>query len=387
MHTEIAIVAGPDPGHAIPAITLARLLAEANYKVSVYTGKEWAHLADDSLWDYVLLPGLAPRPGDDDLDSGEKLHQRAGHMARLLAPLLQERDTRLVIGDVITAGGGLAADLLGIPWIELHPHPLYYRSRYMAPVGSGIPPSQTIPEKIRDAIFRTLSDRALNKGLRQRAQVRQELQLPTHDKGPVAKLVATFTELEYSLPDWPEDAYIIGPLVDEPSTKEFPIPPGEGPLIVVSPSTAFTAVPELLPEVTRAFSPENFGEPVRLAICAFHPENVHVPFGTVDFGRQDILLQHADLAISGGGHGFLAKTLLAGVPSILVPGGGDQWEVANRAYRYGSSEIVRNVNATEITRIAQRMLHQPSYRHKAQALGSLHKTYDPIDIVSGILCN
>ena len=31
----------------------------------------------------------------------------------------------LVVSDVITACGGMAAELLGIPWIELNPHPLY----------------------------------------------------------------------------------------------------------------------------------------------------------------------------------------------------------------------------------------------------------------------
>ena len=31
--------------------------------------------------------------------------------------------------------------------------------------------------------------------------------------------------------------------------------------------------------------------------------------------------------ICGGGHGIVSKTLLAGVPLVVVPGGGDQWEI------------------------------------------------------------
>ena len=44
------------------------------------------------------------------------------------------------------------------------------------------------------------------------------------------------------------------------------------------------------------------------------------PWAVVGLGRQDELLAHADLVICGGGHGMVAKTLLAGVPAIVKPG-------------------------------------------------------------------
>lgn len=47
------------------------------------------------------------------------------------------------------------------------------------------------------------------------------------------------------------------------------------------------------------------------------------PWAAVGLGRQDELLARADLVICGG-HGMLSKTLLAGVPMVVVPGGGDQ---------------------------------------------------------------
>jgi hypothetical protein len=50
---------------------------------------------------------------------------------------------------------------------------------------------------------------------------------------------------------------------------------------------------------------------------------------------------HADLVICGGGHGLVSKALLAGVPMVVVPGGGDQWEIANRLVRQGSAQLVR----------------------------------------------
>ncbi|BCP38194.1 hypothetical protein MINTMi198_35640 [Mycobacterium intracellulare M.i.198] len=49
------------------------------------------------------------------------------------------------------------------------------------------------------------------------------------------------------------------------------------------------------------------------------------PWAVAGLGSQAELLTHADVVICGGGHGMVAKTLLAGVPLVAVPGGGDQW--------------------------------------------------------------
>ena len=71
------------------------------------------------------------------------------------------------------------------------------------------------------------------------------------------------------------------------------------------------------------------------------PDLTLPPWAVAGLGRQDELLAHADLMICGGGHGMVAKTLLAGVPLVVVPGGGDQWEIANRVVRQGSGRLVR----------------------------------------------
>ncbi len=44
------------------------------------------------------------------------------------------------------------------------------------------------------------------------------------------------------------------------------------------------------------------------------------PWAVVGLGRQDELLAAADLVICGGGHGMVSKTLMAGVPMVVVPG-------------------------------------------------------------------
>ena len=105
------------------------------------------------------------------------------------------------------------------------------------------------------------------------------------------------------------------------------------------------------------------------------------PWATVGLGRQDELLTHADLVICGGGHGMLSKTLLAGVPMVVVPGGGDQWELANRVVRQGSARLIRPLTPEALVAAVNEVLAGPSYRDAARRAGrSLDEVTDPVRV-------
>ena len=97
--------------------------------------------------------------------------------------------------------------------------------------------------------------------------------------------------------------------------------------------------------------------------------------------RQDDLLSHADLVICGGGHGMLSKTLLAGVPLVVVPGGGDQWELANRVVRQGSARLIRPLTADTLVAGVVEVLSSPRYREAARRAGeSIAEVADPVRV-------
>jgi UDP:flavonoid glycosyltransferase YjiC (YdhE family) len=105
------------------------------------------------------------------------------------------------------------------------------------------------------------------------------------------------------------------------------------------------------------------------------------PWAVVGLGRQDELLTHADLVICGGGHGMVAKTLLAGVPMVVIPGGGDQWEIANRVVRQGSARLIRPLTADALTAAVGDVLSSPRYRDRALAAGeSAGDVADPVRV-------
>ena len=105
------------------------------------------------------------------------------------------------------------------------------------------------------------------------------------------------------------------------------------------------------------------------------------PWAVVGLGRQDELLTHADLVICGGGHGMVAKTLLAGVPLVVVPGGGDQWEIANRVVRQGSARLIRPLTADALVAAVGEVLSSPGYREAAaEAAASIAGVADPVRV-------
>jgi UDP:flavonoid glycosyltransferase YjiC (YdhE family) len=380
---RVAVVAGPDPGHAFPALALCRRFLSAGDSPTLLTGTEWLDTAASVGVDAVELVGLNPTELDDDADAGAKIHQRAARMAVLNVPVLRELGPDMVVSDVITACGGLAAELLAIPWIELNPAPLYRPSKGLPPIGSGLAPGVGIRGRLRDAVLRALTARAWRAGLRQRSAVRVEIGLPPADPGPLRRLVATLPALEVPRPDWPDEAVIVGPLHFEPTDTVLAIPPGDGPVIVVAPSTAKSGALGLAEVALEALRPGDVLPPgSRVVVSRLGGDDVDIPaWAVVGLGRQDELLAAADLVICGGGHGMVSKTLMAGVPMVVVPGGGDQWEIANRLVRQGSAQLVRPLERDALAMAVTEVLSSPRYAEAARAAGATAaEVADPVRV-------
>ncbi|MFE5700877.1 glycosyl transferase [Rhodococcus sp. ACS1] len=375
---RVAVVAGPDPGHAFPALALCLALIEAGDEPVLFTGTRWVEPARAAGVPAELLKGLAPRPTDDDLDAGARIHARAAHISTELLPDLRAMGPDLVVSDILTAGGGMAAERLGIPWVELSPHPLYAASRGLPPIGSGLAPGVGIRGRARDTLMRAATARSIRQGERQRSEARVGVGLPAKDPGPVRRLIATLPALEVPRPDWPAEAHVVGPLLWEPTNEVLEPPDGTDPLVMVAPSTAFTGAEGML-ETTLA-GLDGAGVRVIASILDGSPAAVP-PWVRAGLGRQDAMLREAAAVVCGGGHGMLAKALLAGVPAVVVPGGGDQWELANRAARQGSAVVVRPPSAEALRSAVEQVLSHGAHAEAAQrAAWSVADVADPVEV-------
>jgi len=381
---RVAVVAGPDPGHAFPAKALCLRLQDAGDEAVLFTSSRWRAAAAGAGVPWEQLPGLAPRPEDDDSDQGQRLHARAAHMSTLLLAGLRRLRPDVVVGDVLTAAGGLAAERLGVPWVQLCPHPLYLPSRGLPPLGSGLARGVGARGALRDRLLRAMAARSIRRGEEQRRDARLSVGLVPDDPGPAARLVATLPALEVPRPDWPDNCHVVGPLFWDPCESELQPPPGPEPLVFVSPSTANGGTLGVLDAALTGL------RRVRMVATVLDaPDTATVPhWAAVGPGRQDVLLAQSKVAVIGGGHGMLAKALAAGVPTVLVPGGGDQRELAHRAARQGSAVIVRPLSPQALDAAVHRVLDEPSFaaaaRRAAQSLTAVHD--DAVDICRNAAC-
>jgi UDP:flavonoid glycosyltransferase YjiC (YdhE family) len=380
---RVAVVAGPDPGHSFPAIALCLKLLAAGDEPTLLTGVQWLDTARTAGVRAIELLGLDPTPLDDDRDAGAKIHQRAARMAVLNAPQLTELAPDLIVSDVITACGALAAEIVGVPWVELNPHPLYLPSTGLPPIGSGLAPGVGLRGKLRDTMMRRLTARSLREGLRHRAAARVGVGLPPTGVDPLRRLIATLPALEVSRPDWPAEAVVVGPLHFEPTGAELAPPPGNGPVVVVAPSTATTGTEGLAEMALDCLVPgKALPAGSRLVVSRLAGGEMPAPpWAVIGLGRQDRLLSCADVVVCGGGHGMVTKTLLAGVPMVVVPGGGDQWEIANRVARQGSARLIRPLTPEGLATEVAEVLASPRYRDAARrASAGVADVADPVRV-------
>lgn len=340
-------MAGPAPGHAFPAAALAVALRAAGHEPVVFTGSRWLPaLARDGV-EGVELPALAPTARDGDF--GYLLFERSVTMARPLAGLLGADGVDAVVTDTLTVAGGLAAEIAGVPWVELVPHFLAEPSIALPPPGTGLAPGRGPLGRARDALLRRLAARSWELSARQQAQARATLGL-----GPscrAGRLVATLPGLEPARPDWPTDAVVVGPLEWDPADVDLVAPDGDEPLVFVAPSTAGGV--DLLRLCLAGLSG------VRVAATTLSPyAGATRNWVAVGPGRQAPLLARASVVVSGGGHGIVAKALSRGLPLVVVPGGGDQRDNASRVRRAGAGVVIapRQVTPDRLDSAVHRVL-------------------------------
>lgn len=325
---RIAVIAGGDPGHVFPAAGLTQALVARGHDAWVCTGGNWLGALERDGIPAVAMPHPPPNP---EPDAVRRLRQTSRRLAPQIAAALDQLQPEVIVSDVMTPSGGLAAGLLGVPWIELVPHPVQDPSPFLPPAGSGLKPATGPLRRLRDQRLYRITSQQWATGRQHREDDRAHLDLPPGGS-PIGRLFASLPALEGLRPDWPDDAYHVGPLEWDPAGADLVLPPGDGPLVMLSATTVAGAVTGLPAAVIEGLD----GAGIRLAWTVLTPPQEGLPsWVSAGPGRQDPLIRQAAAVICGSGHGILAKALVRGRPVVTVPGGGEQWENAARIRRAG----------------------------------------------------
>ncbi|MBJ7348083.1 MAG: hypothetical protein JHC87_05885 [Thermoleophilaceae bacterium] len=321
-----------EPGHAFPIIALGRALHNRGHAVAIHTWDRWREPIEAEGLTFVKAPVFQPQAA---ATAPVGIHEAGVRAAQEIFDDIDSFAPDIIVGDVLTIGATLAAEVRGIPFATLIPH-LYHVTGPEEPMfGSGFAPPATI-------IGRTFA-RRFNKGVGWMfAQGRIDMNAARAEVGlaPIDRdhgglstelvLVGSFPQLEPQR-DLPAHVKIVGPLQWEPPVEQIEIPEGDDPLVVIAPSTSQDPYHSLLDASLRGLA----NKPLRvLASLNGRPpanplktaKNIHV----VDWLPYSQAFPLADVVICHGGYGTMVRSLAAGAATIICPINGDQFENAAR---------------------------------------------------------
>lgn len=368
------VAAFGDPGHAFPAISLARALGGRGHAVVVETWERWRGPVEElglgftAAEEYKTFP---PPPPDGSDGPG------VVEAAAALAPLLEDLRPDVVVSDILTVAPALAAEIAGRPLATLVPHLWPVHDRGLPFFALGVQPPRTAAGRLAWRAAGPALAVGLRRGRRELNEARARLGLAPVERfhGGISTelaLVGTFPQLEYPR-RWPAEAWITGPLCFELPHPEIELPDGDGPLVLVAPSTAKDPECGLLRAALEGLAEE----PVRVVATS----NGHLPrepieappnarlAGWLSYGQ---VMPEADLVICHGGHGTVARALAAGVPVLVSPASGDMAETGARVGWAGCGLMVpaRLRRPGPLRWAARRMLGRGSepFRERAREL-------------------
>jgi len=374
---RLVVAAFGDAGHAFPAIALARELHRRGHEVLVESWAEWAEAIEgeglrfQAAQEYMVFPPPGPETPQGKI---------VADAARALSALMDDFRPDLVVSDILTRAPALAAEVAGVPQATLIPH-VYPVQEPGQPVYSlGFRPPRTPVGRAAWRATMPVLEGGLRQGRDELNRTRERLGLPPKDRlhGGISELlalVATFPQLEYPR-RWPAYVHVSGPLFFELPTDPVEIPEGDGPLVLVAPSTAQD--PEL--ELLRA-ALEGLAElPVRVLATTNRrtsehrpdrpaPAPIEVPANArvVEWLPYSQAMAAADLVVSHGGHGTVARALQSGAPLLVCPYVGDMAENGARVAWAGAGLSLprRLVSPRRIAVAAKRILGEPRFRERA----------------------
>ena len=379
MQLRIFLGAFGDPGHAFPMLALGSRLAARGHDVLLQTWRKWTLDVEAAGMRFTAAPEYQVFP---TMERPLRPYEAAARAALETVPDVEEFRPDVCVSDILTIAPALAAEACGVPVATLIPH-LYPMAE------EGQPPwslGARLPRTRLGAEFWKVASRPVRGGLERGRDdynaCRATLDLPPLDDlhpglSRSLTMVATLPHLEYPR-EWPAWLRIVGPLMWEPPGDEIQPPPGEGPVVLIAPSTAQDPEHALLRAALRGLA----DAPVRV-IATWNgrdPGAIDVPPNAVlvpwlSYSRT---MPHCDLVITHAGHGTVMRALTNGIPVVACPAAGDMAENAARIDWAGVGvRLPRRFATPRGLRLAvDRALGEPRLRERARELSAWAGAHD-----------
>jgi UDP:flavonoid glycosyltransferase YjiC (YdhE family) len=364
--TSVLLVPFPTAGHTEPMAALGAQLRADGHTVTVFAESQTTRWRLHQPMPPQLLATADSATLFRHLFLGD-----VADMARDVVDLAEVCGAELVVADVMMPGGGLAAELAGLPWASMasNPIPSLDACRIFIPEHAV---AAFAPHSTREALGLPAGD---DRNLLGRTSDRLHL-IPT---------TPSFADW----PDPPPQVALVGPFV--PLPPEPPPAPPEPPVVVVSASTTppaslggntfvqdryvEAAVEALggLP-VTGLVTREGTGRP---------PANVRF----LGPAPHEALFDRATAVVTHAGWGTVSRALVRGLPLVLAPIFGDQAYTAQRCADLGLGIALpaATVTPTELRGAIRAVVEEPRYRKAAGELAAELRSMVPLATASSMI--
>ena len=298
--------------------------------------------------------------------------------------LIRSFDPEVVVADIITVAGSLAAQAEDRPWATLVPHVMPQGEPGFPVYSVGAVFPRTAVGRRMWELVRPMVMTGEEQGRAELNGARERVGLPPLGEvhGGISRelaIVATFPQLEYPRAErWP-GMRVTGPLLWEQPFGDVELPPGDGPLVLVAPSTSQDPEHRLVRAALEGLA----GEPVRVLATTnrrepSEPLSVPANARLVDWVSYARTMPLCDAVVCHAGHGTLARALASGVPVVACPHAGDMAENAARIRWAGAGvSLPRRFTTPRGLRLAvRRLLATPGYRQRAAELGDWATRHD-----------
>ena len=381
------------PGNLGPMLTAARRLARRGHAIR-FLGHADAK-TDIEACGFGFRPWGAEQTPPPHSDAGTKaaplsdvatLCERvifgpaAAYAADILEALEAEPADAVLAHDFLF-GAALAAEAAHVPCALLSPHVSLRPLPGVPPTTRGMAPPRTAEDRARaDAACEEMAG-TMNAWLPMFNDLRallglQRLEHVYEQYDHVDRvLLGMSAAFDFPCRQLPTNTRYVGPLLDVPGwSKPWRAPwaaSSDRPRILVSFSTTFQAQAPVLQRIVDALGHLHVDAvvttgPAIASDALSAPPNVTL----VDSAPHDAVMKEVSLVVTHGGHGTVTRSLVHGVPLLVMAMGRDQGDNAARVVERGAGlSLTEAATPNEIAAAVSRLLADPRFRAAARQLG------------------
>jgi MGT family glycosyltransferase len=379
-------------GNLSPLLTAGRQLRQRGHHVRVMADPAMRAEVEVSDFEFVTWrrapAGEAADPTDfSDMQDWMRraMFVPAGAYAADIKDEIDRAPTDAILTLDILLGAALGAEASGVPFAFLSPHVSIRVLPGMPPAISGLGQPETPEERAEVEAANAMWSVAFNVSLPILNKARVELGLPMisdimhlFDRAD-RLLLATSQAFDFQADSLPDNFRYVGPLLDVPSwSKAWQVPWSEEsdrPRVLIACSTGAQGQRDLFQSVVDAVGMVEVDALVTTGpnlniseLCA--PKNVHMLRGA----PHDQVMKDVSLVISQGGHGTVNRSLINGVPLLILPMGRDQAANAARVEAKGAGlQLSPVASKTDIAAAIDRLIAEPQFKAAARRVGDAIK--------------